>query len=73
MIHRYTTSFTTTNATPVVVFSVPVAEGTSVRVDVDFQVINSGLTSVLPQAQSSLCLSDLPQGTLHEQQAMRDY
>lgn len=41
---RYTTSFTTTNATPVVVFSTPVASGTSARLDVDFQVINAALT-----------------------------
>lgn len=44
LLQRYSTTYITTNATPVVVFSVPIAEGTSARVDVDFQVINSGLT-----------------------------
>lgn len=39
---RYTNERVTTNATPTVVFSVPVSEGTSVRVDVDFQVIRNG-------------------------------
>ena len=44
MINRYTTTIVTTNATPTVAFSTPVPEGTSARVDVDFQVINAAGT-----------------------------
>lgn len=55
-LERYTTNYATSNATPVVVFSTPIASGTSARLDVDFQVINSGLTQAASGTITALFL-----------------
>lgn len=42
---RFSTTTTSTNATPFIAFSTPIAAGTSAFVEVDFQVVNATLSN----------------------------